>query len=309
MQNSSKQNYLAIFGLLFGAMCWGIIWYPYRIMNDAGVSGVASSFYTYSITIIFGAILFAKHWRGVFKLPKSAIWLGLIAGWTNLSYVLAVIDGEVMRVMLLFYLSPLWTLLLARFWLKETMTKAGFISIAIAMLGAYIMLADPFSSSANHLPLPQNKAEWLALSAGIGFSFTNVITRKSVHLSLAAKSMLVWVGVAGMSLLLMPFLGDITLQSDYSLQSAFPSPSFFTLNNWLTMGAIAILLMAATLFVQYGVTKITASRASVLFLFELIVAAIASYYLANEAMMLNEWIGGGFIIAAGLLAAFNHSDA
>ena len=302
LNSSSKQNYLAIFGLLFGAMCWGIIWYPYRIMNDAGVSGIASSFYTYLIAIILGALLFAKHWRGVFSLPKSAIWLCIIAGWTNLSYVLAVIDGEVMRVMLLFYLSPLWTLVLAHFWLKETISKAGFISIAIAMLGAYIMLADPFNSQSNFLPLPQNQSEWLALSAGIGFSFTNVITRKSVHLSLAAKSMLVWVGVAVMSLLFIPFLGLLDLNAH------FPSPDFFTLNNWIIMGLIAILLMAATLFVQYGVTKITASRASVLFLFELVVAAIAAYYLANEAMMLNEWIGGGLIIAAGLLAAFNHQD-
>ncbi|MES2499149.1 MAG: DMT family transporter [Pseudomonadota bacterium] len=302
MASHRKQNYLAIFGLLFGAMCWGIIWYPYRLMNDAGVSGVASSFYTYSIAIILGAALFVRHWRSTFSLPKSAIWLSIIAGWTNLSYVLAVIDGEVMRVMLLFYLSPLWTLILAHFWLKETISKAGFISIAIAMLGAYIMLADPFNSAGNHLPIPQNKAEWLALSAGIGFSLTNVITRKSTHLSLAAKSMLVWVGVAAMSLLLIPFLAE------FSVESSFPSPQFFSLNNWLIMGLIALLLMAATLFVQYGVTQITASRASVLFLFELIVAAIASYYLANEAMQLNEWIGGMLIIAAGLLAAFNHAD-
>jgi drug/metabolite transporter (DMT)-like permease len=297
MVNSSKQNYLAIFGLLFGAMCWGIIWYPYRIMNDAGVSGITSSFYTYCIAIILGIPLFARHWRGVFKLPKSAIWLSIVAGWTNLSYVLAVIDGEVMRVMLLFYLAPLWTLVLARFWLKETITKAGLASIFIAMLGAYIMLANPFDSTTNHIPMPQNNAEWLALSAGIGFSFTNVIARKSAHLSLAAKSMLIWLGVAGVSLLFIPFLTD-----------TFPSPQFFTLNNWLIMGVIAILIMAATLFVQYGVTRMTALRASVLFLFELVVAAVAAYYLANEAMLLNEWIGGAFIIAAGLLAAFNHAD-
>ncbi|MES2547838.1 MAG: DMT family transporter [Pseudomonadota bacterium] len=297
LENNSKQNYLAIFGLLFGAMCWGIIWYPYRIMNDAGVSGVASSFYTYCIAIILGAAIFAKHWRGVLDLPKSAIWLSVIAGWTNLSYVLAVIDGEVMRVMLLFYLSPLWTLLLARFWLKETITKAGLVSIFIAMTGAYIMLANPFDSTANHMPIPQNNAEWLALSAGIGFSFTNVITRKSTHLSLAAKSMLIWVGVAAMSVLLFPFLTD-----------KFPGPSFFTLNHWVIMTFIAVMIMAATIFVQYGVTKMTALRASVLFLFELVVAAIAAYYLANETMLLNEWIGGALIIAAGLLAAFNHTD-
>ncbi len=66
--------------------------------------------------------------------------------------------------------------------------------------------------------------------------------------------------------------------------------------------------MAATLFVQYGVTQITASRASVLFLFELIVAAVAAYYLANEAMTPNEWIGGILIVTAGLIATFNHAD-
>ena len=297
MSKSIKQNYLALFGLLFGAVSWGVIWYPYRLLAEAGVSGVVSSFYTYGIAIILGALLFAKNWRGVFDLPKSVIWLGIAAGWTNLSYVLAVIDGEVMRVMLLFYLSPLWTLILAHFWLKETISKTGFISIGISMLGAYIMLADPFSGNSSFLPLPQNKSEWLALTAGIGFSLTNVITRKSIHLSLAAKSMLVWVGVVSMALLVMPIFG-----------SKFLAPSHFALNNWFLMGLTALLLMAATIFVQYGVTQIAAARASVLFLFELIVAAIASYYLANEAMMINEWIGGSFIIAAGLMAAFNHAD-
>ena len=66
--------------------------------------------------------------------------------------------------------------------------------------------------------------------------------------------------------------------------------------------------MAATILVQFGVTQLTAIRASVLFLFELVVAAFASYYLAFETMSLNEWIGGSLIIAAALIAAFNHRD-
>ena len=71
---------------------------------------------------------------------------------------------------------------------------------------------------------------------------------------------------------------------------------------------IALLLMAATLLVQYGVTRMPATRASVLFLFELVVAAIASYYLAHESMAINEWIGGSLIVAAAIFAAFNHND-
>jgi drug/metabolite transporter (DMT)-like permease len=297
VSNSNNKNSLAIFGLLFGALCWGIIWYPYRLMAEAGVSGIASSFYTYCIASIVAGIYFCRHWRGLFSQPKSILWLGLIAGWTNLSYVLAVIDGEVMRVMLLFYLSPLWTLLLARFWLKEPITQVGFVSIVIALIGAYIMLAGPVGAVTYHLPIPRNMAEWLALSSGMGFSLTNVITRKSSHLTLCAKSFAVWFGVIGVALIFSPFIGG-----------TFPAPSFFSITHWLIMGLIALLLMAATLLVQFGVTQLTAIRASVLFLFELVVAAIASYYLAHEAMTLNEWIGGSLIVAAALIAALNHRE-
>lgn len=257
-------------------------------MQEAGVSGVASSFYTYSIAAILGALLFARHWHGLKGLPQAAWWLALVAGWTNLSYVLAVIDGEVMRVMLLFYLSPLWTLILAHFWLREQIGLHGLVVMAVSLTGAFIMLWQP----GNSLPIPHNQAEWLALSAGIGFALTNVITRRSTHLSLRVKSMAVWLGVIGMALLIMPVQGE-----------TFPGPAFFTLTNWLVMGLIALLLMAATLLVQYGITQIQASRAAVIFLFELVVAAIASYYLANEVMELQEWLGGALIVGAAVYAA------
>lgn len=295
MSNTDNhKNFFAVFGLLFGAMCWGIVWYPYRIMAEAGVSGAVSSFYTYAIATLIAGLYFARHWRSIFKLPLSIFWLGIIAGWTNLSYVLAVIDGEVMRVMLLFYLSPLWTLILAHFLLDEKPHLAGVIAIAASLLGAYIMLND---STSGGFPMPKNSAEWLALSSGFGFSLTNVITRKSIHLSLLAKSFSIWIGVIVFSVLAVPFM-----------QLPFTPPSAFSLSNWLVMGVIALLLVAATFFVQYGVTKIEATRASVLFLFELVVAAIASFYLVNERMDFHEWVGGGLIVLAAVFAAFNHRD-
>jgi len=295
VSNSNNQNFFAVFGLLFGAVCWGIIWYPYRLMAEAGFSGVVSSVYTYSIAIAMGCVLFARHWRGVVQLPKHAFILCFVAGWTNLSYVLAVIDGEVMRVMLLFYLSPLWTLILAHLWLKEPIYRQGMIAIVISLIGALVMLHD-FNST--DWPLPRNQAEWLALSSGIGFSLTNVITRRSTHLSIAAKSMLIWVGVAGMACVLLPILGQ-----------SIPPVTAFHATQWQLMVLIALLLTSATIFVQYGVTKMPAIRASVLFMFELVVAAVASYYLANEAMTWNEWLGGGLIIAAALMSAMQPENA
>ncbi|HEY0268226.1 MAG TPA: DMT family transporter [Methyloradius sp.] len=283
---SNKQG-TAILGLLFGAVCWGIIWYPYRIMQEAGVSGVASSFYTYLIAVVLASLIFMRQWPYVFKQPQIILLLAVVAGWTNLSYVLAVIDGEVMRVMLLFYLSPLWTLILAHFWLKERADIKAIMVIAVSLTGAFIMLWQPGA-----LPLPNNHAEWMALSSGMGFALTNVITRKSTNLTIPAKSMAVWLGVIFMALVFMPFQ-----------PLPFPSPAFFNMVNWLVMLFIALLLMAATWLVQYGITHIPVTRASVIFLFELVVAAIASYYLAGEKMALHEWIGGGFIVVAALFAA------
>lgn len=282
--------------LLLAALCWGIVWYPYRILANAGVAAVAASFYSYSTVLILAGIISIRHWRGIFNLPLSIFWLCLTAGWTNLAYVLAVIDGEVMRIMLLFYLSPLWTLLLAHFWLKEQINKRGLMIMGLSLCGAFIMLYD-ISGKASAWPLPRNSAEWLALSSGITFAISNVITRKSTHLSIRSKSFAVWLGVFFMALLAMPFVNE-----------TIPAPSFFNLKDGLVILLIAASLIAATLLTQYGITQMKATHASVLFLFELVVAAIASYYLAHETMEINEWIGGSLIVAASIFAALNHQD-
>jgi drug/metabolite transporter (DMT)-like permease len=282
--------------LLFAAMFWGVVWYPYRLMAHAGVEAVAASFYSYLTVLILASIVSFKHWRGVFKLPLSITWLALAAGWTNLAYVLAVIDGEVMRVMLLFYLSPLWTLILAHFWLKEHIDKRGLMIMALSLMGAFIMLYD-LTGKASAWPLPRNTAEWFALSSGIGFAISNVITRKSTHLSIRSKSFAVWFGGLLMAIFAMPFVKE-----------TIPTPSFFSLNDSLVILVISMSLIAATLLTQYGITQMPATRASVLFLFELVVAAVTSYFLAHETMEINEWIGGSLIVAAAIFAAINHNS-
>lgn len=258
-------------------------------MQEAGISGVVSSFYTYVLAVSIFAVILHKQWRAAINQPKSIIWLAIVAGWTNLSYVLAIIDGEVMRVMLLFYLSPLWTLILAHFWLKERTNKRGIAVIILSLIGAFIMFWREGA-----LPLPNNKAEWLALSAGMGFALTNVITRHASHLSVNAKSMAVWIGVLVMSLVFI-------LCQD----APFPNPMEMNFTQLLLMLLISLLLMAATLFVQYGITHIPVTKASVLFMFELVVAAVASYLLTDETMSAREWLGGVLIVVAALFAATN----
>ena len=71
---------------------------------------------------------------------------------------------------------------------------------------------------------------------------------------------------------------------------------------WLLVALIGLVLLATNLFVQYGLTHTPANRAIVIFLFELLVAALASWLLAGEAMTLKEWLGGAMILAASLFS-------
>jgi len=61
--------------------------------------------------------------------------------------------------------------------------------------------------------------------------------------------------------------------------------------DWLLLALLSIPLCAVSFTVQYGITRMPANRVVVLFLSELVVAAVASYFLADEAMRLRDWIG------------------
>lgn len=266
---------------------WGVIWYPYRLLEAAGISGAYASLLTYAGALLLGGLLYARHWHDLFRAPGTLLLLALAAGWTNLSYVLAVIDGEVMRVMLLFYLSPLWTLLLARLLLHEHAGKRGLMVIVFSLGGAFIMLWDPSQG----FPLPRDLPEWLALSSGIGFSLTNVLTRRSTHLSLPEKSIAVWGGVTVLALIFLPFM-----------KTPVPGISQIPFEYWMLMLGLAVILTTTTLLVQYGVTHTLATRAAVIFLFELVVAAVFAYLVAGESLSVREMIGGAMIVAATFFA-------
>jgi len=283
------KSWLPIFSLLFGAFIWGIIWYPYRLMANAGVSGIYSSFYVFILTIAIALPYFFITKKKVPIWSKDFWLLALVAGYTNISYVLAVIDGEVVRVMLLFYLSPVWTIFLAHFMLNEDTQKRHYIAVFISLIGAFIMFWEP-----GYLIHLDSKSDWLALSSGLGFAITNVMTRKHEHMTVNQKALAIWLGVIVVAMICIMF--D---------KNAMPTLDFFRPVDAAIMMAIALSLFLSTLLVQFGVTQIKAVEASSFFLFEIVVAAISSYFLVGESIAFNEWLGGIFIIAGVILSSKN----
>ncbi|HRD91034.1 MAG TPA: EamA family transporter, partial [Accumulibacter sp.] len=123
-------NRAAVAALLAGALIWGLIWYPYRILRDGGIDGVAASTASYALAFALGLICWRRRRRRIAP-SWTLLWLALAAGTCNLGYVLATLDGEVMRVLLLFYLAPLWTVLLSRLLLDERLDAGGALVIGL----------------------------------------------------------------------------------------------------------------------------------------------------------------------------------
>jgi drug/metabolite transporter (DMT)-like permease len=292
----SKQYVLPVAGILSGALVWGLIWYPYRVLQEAGVSGPLATLITYALAILCGAFMLPHVWRELRLCctVRAGWWVaGLVlsAGWANLGYVLAMLHGEVMRVLLLFYLAPLWTIVFSYWLLGERLNRYGYLVIALSFGGAAIMLWKP----QHGLPLPQNISEWIGLSAGMSFALSNVVSRRAAHLSVESKSYSVLLGTLLLTAPLFWWQGGG--------QVHFPVMDTQT---WLLLGLLGAALFATSFAVQYGVTHLLSNRAMLLFLFELVVAAVSSYFLAGEAMGLRDWLGASLIVSASLLSGRLH---
>ena len=279
---------LPTLGLLAGASLWGVLWYPYRLLAAAGIDGIWSTLFTYAVALAAGVIAFPGHAAALRRIPPLAILMGLAIGWSNLAYVLAVLEGEIVRVLLLFYLAPLWTVPIARIVLGERLDRLGFVAMALAFAGAMTMLWHPGLG----FPWPAARAEWLGLAAGLLFALGNVLVRRLDTLTDAAKSIVIWAGVVVAALVHLPGA------------SVGPERAWLlAIDHAALIGALGLALLVMSLALQYGLSRLPANRAIVILLFELVVAAIAAAWLAGETPRVQDWAGGALIVAATLASA------
>ncbi|PTN11252.1 DMT family transporter [Nitrosomonas aestuarii] len=284
-----QSQYLPVAALLFGAFVWGIIWYPIRLLEQAGVSGAIATTITYFIALIMGLTLFHEHVRHARIFNGNAhllFWICFFAGWANIAYILAVILGEIVRVLLLFYLAPLWTILFSRFLLNEQLSVQGYAVMVFAVIGAAVMLWQP----GTHIPLPGSEGDWMGLLGGIMFALVNVLIRKDQSHSIQLKSIAIWLGAT-----------LVGLGCSFILATPL-TISGINVYTWLILLAVGVLMFILSIVVQYGLTYIPANRAIVFLMFELVVAAIAAYLLAQEILTWRELLGGSMIISASLLS-------
>lgn len=279
-------GWLPVGSLLLGATLWGIVWYPMRLLEQQGVTGLWLTLGIYLVPL-FVMLPFAwphRHW--CLRQPWVLTGIAAAAWWTNTAFILAVLQGNVMRVLLLFYLAPVWSVLLGRWWLKERLTPVALAVVAVALCGGVLMLWRGAAS----LMQPVSVADLLAITAGMAFAVHNVCIRKGDTIPVVFKSYGAWAGVVIGSLLAIAVAGK-----------PMPVVGYGVLLGVAALGLFGMLGM--TLLVQYGVTHMTVQRSAVILLFELVAGAVSQQLLTDEVMGPLEWLGGGLIVLAAFIAS------
>ncbi len=283
----SKQSHiiLPVLALLLGATLWGIFWFPLRLLEQNGLAGLWATLLIYGAALMVGLPVILQRRYPIVR-PWMLLLLAYVSAWCNIAFILAILEGNVVRVTLLFFLSPLWTVILSKLLLDEPLTRAARITLLLALLGALIMLWDVEMG----VPWPQGRADWLALSSGFAFALANVLIRKMHDVEIWVKTVVTW-------------WGAVSLAAVWILIAGVPLP---VVEREVVIGAVslgAIGMVVMTLVVLYGVTHMPAHRSAVILLFELVVGAVSAQLLTDEQVLLNEWVGGALIVLAGWYAA------
>jgi len=286
VKSAVKQGHqpLAIGSLLFAATFWGIVWYPLRWLDRNGLDGPWQMLVAYGSAF---AVLALVRWPGTGGMRGQGgklLLMALAAGWTNVGFVLAMLDGSVARALILFYLSPVWTALLGHFMLGERLHRTTLLTIPLGLIGAAFMLWEP--------DIPRHGLSWgdlAAITAGFAFALTNVLTRALHDLGTRQKTLVSWAGVVMLSLFLIWMEG-----------TGIPAVSTLAWAGNVLLGVGGFLV--TTLAVVYGVSQMPVQRSAIILLLEILVGAVTAWLLADESMGAMEWMGGLLIILAGILA-------
>jgi drug/metabolite transporter (DMT)-like permease len=264
------------------ASLWGLWWLPLRALAEAGLSGPALNAALYGIASV---VLLPWVWRrreliaagGPLLLGAGGLFGGALVAWN-----LALIQGEVVRVTLLFYLAPVWATLLALVLLREPVGRLRVISVVLGLAGAAVLLGF-----ARGLPLPRSLGDWLGLAAGVLFALSVTLVRKGEAISGLEQTMVSFVAAALLSLLLL---------------AATPAraPVGAGVLAWAALAALAWLL-PLTWLLLWGARFLEPGRVSLLLLLEVAVAALSAALLAGEPFGLREASGCLLILAAGAL--------
>jgi len=281
-----KPETLAKIAVAYSGFVWGLFWIPVRALDGAGVHGLWSSMVFYAIPGLLVLPILALRWRQHLAGGRWLVLLGLATSVPLVCYSIAVLYTDVIRAMLLFYLTPIWSTILARLFLKERITPVRHAAIAMAMLGILAIFRVD-----ERLPWPENAGDWAALVAGFGWAVASVLLRfdRGTHAVEFTVQNFLWSAIA------------VTIAALAFAAGPPPSLHLVAAQLWWLVPTLIAVVMTGVYAALWGAPKLSPGLVGLLFMTEISVGSITAALWSGDPFGPREIVGIVLISLAGIL--------
>ena len=297
---------LAVLALALNALVWGLSWWPLHQLHAHGLHPLWATAAVFALATLVLCFISPQGWRH-FKEYPQLWWLMAASGLTNIGFNWAVTTGDVVRVVLLFYLMPTWALLLAWWMLGERPTRGALMRLSLALLGVVLVLKTPESP----WPLPQDLPDVLALLAGFTFALTNIWLLRLQHTPESSRMVAMFGGGALMATVcaaVATVAGVIPAVQVESL-NGFDDWTLQALATWAPyVVGLSFAFLVSNFTLQYGAARLSAHTTAMVMMSEVVFASVSSVALGASTLSWRIGLGGGMIVLAALLASQAHTD-
>ncbi|MEM6824297.1 MAG: DMT family transporter [Pseudomonadota bacterium] len=283
---SSRLEHLAMAAVAMSGLAWGLFWIPLRALDQAGVSGLWAVVLFYTLPTVLLTPLYV--WRrdqiahGGWPLHLA----GVLAGTSLVFYAGALVFTDVVRALLFYYMTPIWSTVLARIVIGETITGARWVTIGLGLLGLTVILKLDTG-----LGGPLNFGDWLGLASGLVWAMAAVAMNanpRSEGLEFAL-SYFFWGSLAALGLTLLPLGGTGEMPDWDTLVDVLP---------WITP-LVLVLVIPPAIAIMWGATILSPGLLSILFMTEISAGTVTAAIWADEPFGAREVLGVLLITIAG----------
>jgi len=266
-------------------LIWGIYWLPLRKLAESGFAG---SWANAAYFLVSTPPILVMGWIARRELLKNGwplFWLSIANGTTLTLYSNAYTRTTVFNVLFLFYLSPVWSVLIARFVLRERIGRARLVAVGLGLIGLVTMLSD-----GGGWPIPRNLGDWMALLAGLFWAACSFFIRRNQHIGTLTNTVAFYVGGFWPALLFALATDGDRIPSLDAIAASWP----------MLIGVAWIGWLPSQLALFWGVSRISPVRTGILLMTEIVSGVATAAWLSGDPISLQQAIGGALILAAGL---------
>lgn len=276
--------------ILASTLLWGTWWIPLRTLDALGFGSIWASGGGLLFPLLVMLPIVILHRQRIIAAGWPLILGAFFFACAIALYAEGVLRGQVARVILLFYLTPVWSTLLAHFMLGKPITKRRILTLLFGLAGMLVILGGGDASDTNLLP--RNIGEWLGLISGVAWGLAMVYTQRTPTHPLADKVALQFI----FALLIFASLTVIPGGREWSIHFDIT----LTTIGWL-LGFAFIWNLPVVWLTFYGGSRIEPGRVAILLMMEVAIGIITASIFTDELFGQREFIGAVLIISAGLV--------